>query len=164
MITRSSFPIIAQQSSRRWLWIIIGLAALAVVGVACIAAVVFGGVTAFQRSQREADAALAVIKEFMAAGAQEDAAAGVALFDPSASVTRERVAQLFAERRDVFQGSPEVAQESFTIYRGTNGITAALQGAITYPNQPAKRFAAQLRQTEGRWRLTSIQFADSLGS
>jgi len=140
---------------------------IALLAVVCVAVIGFGGITAFQRSQQEASMALETVKEFVKAGSQNDAAAGFALFDPIATnqtVTQERVAQLFAEERDVFQGSPELAQDSFTIYRGTNGTTATLQGTLTYLEQPAKRFMAQLRQTDGRWRLTSIQFADSLGN
>ncbi|MFO7168368.1 MAG: hypothetical protein DIU80_010120 [Chloroflexota bacterium] len=154
--------------SRCVLWIVIALVGAAVTVIACTAGgafIAFGGVTAYQSAWREADTALEVVQAFMDAGAAGDAAAGYALFDPGASVTEESVAQLFAERSDVFQGSPTVALERFTVHNETNGISASLEGKITYVgDRPVRKLEASLRRVDERWRLVSIQFADSLGS
>lgn len=147
-------------------WLLLGSIGIVAAVIACLVMALVGGLRFFQQSQAEAEPALRVVEQFIAAGARNDAPTGFALFDATLAepvVTQADVARLYTQRREVFQDVRTVTQDGFRIQRATDGTTALLTGTISYGAAPVKRFTAQLRQSNGAWRLTRIDFADSLG-
>ena len=158
-------PVPADSSSpaRRWLpW---ALGSAVVLLVLCVGGVVVGA-RLFQGFQHETDSTLAVVDQFMRAGAHNDPASALVLFAQLArdqGVTQQSIATLFTTRRDTFDGYSAVQQTTFFIQSGTQGTTAALEGTVAYEGHPDRPFAATLRKADGQWKLVSIRFPEGIG-
>ena len=141
------------------LWI---AAAAGVLLVVCVALGVLG-FRFFQQADAETTAALAVVDQFLQAGMRHDPAAGWALCTGGGEITREGVARLFSERRELFEGYQSLRRESWRVTTTTAGVRATLSGATSYEAKPERRFTATLVVIAGQWRLVSLRFVESIG-
>lgn len=147
--------------------LIAGASITALAIVVCVIGLGIIGIRLIQQAQREADAIVQVVQQFIEAGRRNDPATGIMLFTTDNSgnkVSEADIKQLFVQRSEVFTNVVDVRREGFHIYQGTHGISATLKGTITYRDQPVRHYTAQLRQIDGVWRLTRLDLADRIGT
>ena len=154
---------IPSRRPRWWLWIFGGLVIIALL---CGGIIVVGGISLFQNSQSAATDAIKVVDRFLQAGARKDASAGFLLFSETVrdqQVTQEGIAKLFTEHKEYFADYSQVKQDSFNVTSGTNGVTASLEGSISYNGHPNRKFTATLVKEDNGWKLIGIRLLDELG-
>lgn len=132
----------------------------------CAGIIVVGGVSLFQNSQSTATDAIKVVDQFLQAGARKDVSAGFMLFSPTVrdqQVTQDGIAKLFTAHAEYFANYTIVTQDSFNITSGTNGVTASLEGLISYNGRPDRKFTATLIKENDGWKLIGIRLLEELG-
>jgi hypothetical protein len=144
-------------------WVIGGLV---VVLLLCAGIVVVGSISLFLNSQSAAIDAIKVVDQFMQAGVRKDATAGFALFSPKVQnqqITQTGIATLFTTHEEYFTKYASVKQDSFGVTSGTSGVTASLEGIISYTGRPDRKFAATLAKENDQWRLVGIRLLEEVG-
>ncbi len=159
-------PHFIPSTPRRPRWLFWAIGGIAVVLLLCGGIVVVGGINLFQNSQSAATDAIKVIDQFMQAGARKDAQAGFALFSPTVQnqqITQNGIATLFTTHEEYFANYASLKQDSFGVTSGTSGVTASLEGIISYTERPDRKFAATLTKEDGQWKLVGIRLLEEVG-
>lgn len=143
-------------------WIIAGVVLLLFLCVGGSVAVV-SMVSAFQGLEKENQATLALIEQFMQAGEQNDPQAGYALFAPGYNVTLDNISTLYQTRRDLFDGYQAVHGGDYRITTTSSGTYANIGGTVSYSKHANAPFTATLVKVNGHWALTSMQFQEGVG-
>jgi len=106
------------------------------------------------------------VDQFLQAGARKDASAGFLLFSPTVrdqQVTQDGIAKLFTAHEEYFANYTKVKQDSFNVMSGTTGVTASLEGIISYNGRPDRKFAATLVKENDQWKLIGIRLLEEVG-
>jgi hypothetical protein len=83
----------------------------------------------FTSLAQESAATTTVIQRFMQAGERNAAAAGYALFAPTATdVTQADIARLFGDHPELFTGFQTARQDNYHLFSGAQGTTADVTG------------------------------------
>src|SRR5205085_9694523 len=96
----------------------------------------------------------------------KDCAAGFALFSSSVQnqqITQDGIATLFTSHEEYFTKYASIKQDSFGVTSGTSGVTASLEGVISYIGRPNRKFAATLAKENDQWRLVGIRLLEEVG-
>lgn len=153
--------------SRRLRWLFWAVGGLSIVLVLCTGIAILAGINLFQNSQSAATDAIKVVDQFMQAGVRKDAATGFALFSPKVQnqqITQNGIATLFTSHEEYFTNYASAKQGSFGVTAGTTGVTASLEGAISYTGRPDRKFAATLAKENDQWRLIGISLLEEVGN
>ena len=132
----------------------------------CAVIMVVAGISLFGNSQSAATDTIKVVDQFMRAGVRKDATAGFALFSPKVQnqqVTEDGIVTLFTSHEEYFTKYTSVKQDSFGVTSGTSGVTASLEGVISYTGRPDRRFTATLAKENDQWKLIGIRLLEEVG-
>jgi hypothetical protein len=159
---------LAPPRRRSWLpFIIIGVLLSIFMCIGFVVLIGLGGFNMVQMIQRDQAATQLIIDQFVAAGAQNDPATGRALFAQQAQageISLERIATLFNDQREYFDGYQSGETTSINITNGTQGTIARTQGTLTYSARTPVSFQATLVKEADQWRLLSIFFFEEVGT
>jgi len=138
-----------------------------VVLLLCGTIVLIGGISLFQNSQGASTDAIKVVDQFMQAGVRKDSVAGFTLFSPKVQnqqITQTGIATLFTSHEEYFTKYASVKQDSFGVTSGTSGVTASLEGTISYTGRPDRKFTATLAKENDQWRLIGVRLLEEVGT
>jgi hypothetical protein len=130
-----------------------------------LVATVAGLVGIVEAVRRETTEAVAVVDEYLTAGAGRDSAAGSRLFASEVgrgAMSAERLDRYFAARADLFEGYQAARWDGFDITEVPGSATMTLRGAVVYRDR-SRRFEAALIKIDRRWRLLSMRILDEIG-